>query len=357
MKDFIIVGRGLAANVLAHTFHQQEISFTMIGLPELSRCSRVAAGIWNPIVFKRLTKSWMAGELIPFLNTFYSACEKQLGAKLITQRELIKPFTEAQEKTWWQKKSKNELEDFLSPQIFEENPSALIHCKIDNSYGKVLQAGSLDVAAFLDKSAAFLSENCVGEYFDHEELSVEADCVRYKNYSAKNIVFCEGHLVKHNPFFSFIPLKPVKGEVLTITASGLQFSNTVFNRNGFVMDVGSRRFKAGSTYDWNGTDDTITEAGKQELEQKLHGMLSCTYTTEKQEAGIRPSSIDRRPIVGPHPVYSHLFVFNGLGTKGVMLAPYFADNFVNFYQQKQALNPNVDVKRFYPLYRHDISQT
>jgi hypothetical protein len=78
MIDFIIVGQGLAANVLAHLFHQQSIRFKMIGNTKLSNCSNVAAGIWNPIVFKRLTKSWMADELISELNIFSTMSERCL---------------------------------------------------------------------------------------------------------------------------------------------------------------------------------------------------------------------------------------------------------------------------------------
>ncbi|MCW3075505.1 MAG: dependent oxidoreductase [Bacteroidetes bacterium] len=82
-------------------------------------------------------------------------------------------------------------------------------------------------------------------------------------------------------------------------------------------------------------------------------MISSEYQILKHEAGVRPSSKDRRPIVGPHPLHSNMHVFNGLGTKGVMLAPYFANNFVLFYLQKQPLNPEINIKRFYNLFKSE----
>jgi len=88
------------------------------------------------------------------------------------------------------------------------------------------------------------------------------------------------------------------------------------------------------------------------LRDKLNSLITCPYTVISHQAGIRPSAADRRPIIGPHPEFSHLFVFNGLGTKGVMLAPYFANNFVHFYLQNQEIVPDVHVKRFYPLYEN-----
>jgi len=39
-------------------------------------------------------------------------------------------------------------------------------------------------------------------------------------------------------------------------------------------------------------------------------------------------------------------VFNGLGTKGVMLAPYFADKMTNFILKGTALPEEVNISRF-----------
>ncbi len=84
-----------------------------------------------------------------------------------------------------------------------------------------------------------------------------------------------------------------------------------------------------------------------ELKEKLKKIIGCNYQLINHQAGVRPSSADRRPIIGQHPKYKNLHVFNGLGTKGVMLAPYFGKNFVNFYSNKQALHPDINVNRFY----------
>ena len=116
------------------------------------------------------------------------------------------------------------------------------------------------------------------------------------------------------------------------------------------MDLGNKRYKVGATYAWDDLSEEPTEAGASELHNKLKQLISCDYNLIKHEAGIRPSSIDRRPIIGAHPQHKNLFIFNGLGTKGVMLAPYFAKNFVNFYLEKESIHEEVNVKRFYKDY-------
>lgn len=350
MTEFIIVGQGLAAHTLMHRFHRQGISFHAVGLPELSNCSRIAAGIWNPVVFKRMTKSWLADALIAELNTFYTDCEQRMQTRLITQRLLIKPFTEEQEKALWKKKAGLELRLYLDEEPDTDPSQPLTHCRITNGYGLVKHCGNLNLPAFLDASAHYFKDQVTVERFDHAQLQVLEDKVVYKNRSAKHIIFCEGYLVKDNPYFHWIPLKPAKGELLTLHLPGLQLKNTIFNKNGFLMDLGAGLYRMGATYAWDDLSEQPTAAACQGLETRLQHMIDCGYSIQKHEAGIRPSALDRRPLMGRHPKHRHLFVFNGLGTKGVMLAPFFANNFVNFYLQKEAIHPEADLSRFYSLY-------
>lgn len=356
MTDFIIVGQGLAACVLMHRFNEAGINFITIANPTLSSCSQVAGGIWNPVVFKRMTKSWMADELVPNLLNFYRACEKNTGNRFVWERTIVKPFVEEQEKNLWLKKSKNELAGFLHPDVVTALPQDLINCNLSGSHGLVNQAGYLDMPAFLDSTTRYFAERLVTETFDYSQLEIKANSLHYKSIIAENIVFCEGFLVKDNPFFNWIPLKPAKGEVLSIEAPELQLNDCIFNRNGFILKMANQHFKIGATYAWNDLEQKPTAAGGAELGAKLKQLIRCNYTLKKHEAGIRPASVDRRPVIGPHPVLKNLHVFNGLGTKGVMLAPYFAENFVHFYLQKAALNHEVNVKRFYRLYEEETKK-
>ena len=77
-KDYIIVGQGIAGTVLAQTLLKQGKSVIIIDKKELSKASKIAAGLYNPVVFKRLVKSWMADDLVPFMDTFYTDAEKEI---------------------------------------------------------------------------------------------------------------------------------------------------------------------------------------------------------------------------------------------------------------------------------------
>jgi glycine oxidase len=352
MTDFLIVGNGLAGNVMAHTLKNNLLSFNMVGNSELSNCSKIAAGIWNPIVFKRMTKSWLADELINFLIPFYTNIQKQLSKKIVTHRPIVKSFFEEQEKQLWLKKSNNELSQFLDTTINSKAPNTFKNCKLTPEFGIIKKAGNIDLEVFITESEKLFNTEFINENFNYSDLKVEDDFVSYKNVNYKHVIFCEGYLVKNNPYFNWIPLNPAKGETLTITSNELEIENAILNKNGFIFNTEQNTFKVGATYQWDDLTQVPTTNGKNELQQKLTQLITCNYHLALHQAGVRPSSIDRRPIIGKHPKYKNLHIFNGLGTKGVMLAPFFANNFVHFYLQKQPQIPEVNVARFYNFYKN-----
>jgi glycine oxidase len=210
-----------------------------------------------------------------------------------------------------------------------------------------LKAGNLNVLEFLSQTRNILETrgNLLSEAFDFDALRYR-DEISYKDLRSKRIIFTEGYLIKNNPFFNYIPLKPAKGEVLTVKCERLELGSDILNKNMFVLPTANSTFKTGATYDWSDLNDSITEKGKKELQEKLDKLITTDREIVLQEAGVRPSVIDRRPVMGKHPQHSNILVFNGMGTKGVMLAPYFAKQLADHLLKGTAINPEVDVQRF-----------
>src|SRR5450432_409066 len=95
--DFIIVGQGLAGTVLGITLEQKGCSVFIIDKKKENSASRVAAGIYNPVVFKRLTLSWMAKQLIPFAESFYREAELILDEKFLHRLSILKLIDSGEE--------------------------------------------------------------------------------------------------------------------------------------------------------------------------------------------------------------------------------------------------------------------
>ncbi|MGZ3929944.1 MAG: FAD-dependent oxidoreductase, partial [Bacteroidia bacterium] len=92
--------------------------------------------------------------------------------------------------------------------------------------------------------------------------------------------------------------------------------------------------------------------GRGELEKKLQHITTEFYEVKDHRAGVRPSVIDRRPVIGAHPQHRNMYVFNGMGTKGVMLAPYFAEQLIRHIYQGTSLIAEVKSSRFDALLKN-----
>jgi glycine oxidase len=352
--DIIIVGGGLAGSVLTLQCIMQGKKAFLIDEPNLSLSSKVAAGIWNPVVFKRLTKSYLADDLLPYLYTFYQQAEILLQSNFIRDISILKFLKEQHEIDFWQKKMGADMAPYLN----ELQTNQTYHPQIDDSskaFGKVKQTGVLNTNVFMLSLQAYLKQNdmLLSQTFDYSELNIANNTIQYKNISADKIVFCEGYLVKDNPYFSYIPMKPVKGETLIIECEQANITD-IINKHLFILPLGNDQYKVGATFNWDDLNDTPSDNGIEKLETDLKNILKLPFTILKKEAGVRPSVIDRRPVLGSHPIYPNMGVFNGFGTKGVMLCPYLSEMFYNFMFHEETLLSEVDVKRFESEYKINI---
>ncbi|HXU26503.1 MAG TPA: FAD-binding oxidoreductase [Bacteroidia bacterium] len=344
--DFIIVGQGLAGSILALELLKQNKTVLVIDNADMSQSSRVAAGIYNPIVFKRLTQSWMADKTLPSMFEFFEGAEKLFDVKLINQTKIARVFASEQEEVLWKKKAVNELSEFIAAEI---HPAKNEYDFLKNNYGFVTEAGFVDVPKFLEHTKEYLiqRDSFLNATFNCDDVIIRDDEITYRNFTCNKLIFCEGHLATQNPFFQNLKFKPAKGEVLTIYCEELK-TNSIINKDFFILPLPETHyFKVGATYNWLDLSDAISDEAKSTLVEKIDSVVPFPYKIIKQQAGVRPATIDRRPIIGMHPAHKNIGAFNGFGTKAVMLAPYFAKHFCNFMFLNQELFLDVDLKRFY----------
>lgn len=346
--DYIIVGQGLAGSILALTLLKKGKSVIVIDNGKPNSASKIAAGLYNPVVFKRLVKSWLADDLLPYMNAFYPELEKLLGAEFYFSKRILKPFAEEQEKILWLKKTEEGVGNYLNETIYTEDLNSIVYNPLGIS--EVKHAGNLDTLIFLNACKEYLKKEnyFVEEQFDYSQILMPENSVNYKDISATKIIFCEGYKTTENPFFKWLPFKLTKGETIIIKLPDehkIPFE-IVINKAVFILPLGNNTYKVGATYEWEDLSENTTEKGRLDLVEKLKKVLKVPFEIINHQAGIRPTVNDRRPLIGLHPEHPQLAVFNGMGTKGVMLAPFFANQFANFLENSTPLDKEVNITRF-----------
>lgn len=344
--DFIIVGQGLAGSLLGYEFLKAEKKTLIIDEDKTISSSKIAAGIIHPITGRRIVKTWKADTLIPFAKKVYSELEAKFAETFFFDLPVIEVFTSVKNRNDWLARSG---EDGYQKYIGKEIQQSVLNLYFNSDFGgiSIYQSGFLKVNIFLDFfKKYFQSKNILTlDNFSFEDLKVEKDFVLWKNISAAKIILCEGANAVNNHFFKHLPFLPAKGEILEIYSEELS-QDYIINHGMFILPIGNHCFKVGSTYEWDFKNSEPSSDGKNQLESFLKKFLKARYEITGHYAAIRPTVQDRRPIIGLHPEHSSVGIFNGLGTKGVMLAPYFANQFAEFLIGKSGIDDEVNLKRF-----------
>lgn len=337
----LIIGGGLAGVCLGHELLRKNCNPTIID-DGVNHSSAVAAGMINPMTFRKMVKTWMGDELIPFLLDFYKDLEHKTGEHFLFDRTIRRAFSTAHErKLWIERQSDDEYLNYIYP-VEESTPD---YVKEQFGTGIVKCPGYVDSKIFLNANQDYLFNKGVllKEKFDFNKL--ELDNHFYNGEKYDKIVFAEGYRALNNPYFNYLPLEPTKGEVLTLDIKGVDKTEIV-NRKCFVLPTHDGRFKLGATFTWKTTDYSLTEAAREELLAQYTDLIDKDFEIIDHEAGIRPTVSDRRPLIGEHPEHKGIYIFNGMGTKGYMIAPYFSRHFVEHLVDGTDLMDEVNISRF-----------
>ncbi|MCS6822731.1 MAG: FAD-binding oxidoreductase [Cytophagaceae bacterium] len=346
--DYIIVGRGIAGSLLAYLLHEQGKKILIVSNEKLKSASSVAAGLFNPVTGKRMVLTWKANILFPFLHTFYTTMQKKLHVNFYHSKIIYRPFANIEEQNTWMTQSSDVV---WLPFIHTPVDNQFYSEYIRNEYGgfETTLSGYVDLPIMLQSIKKYLSEYCLDADFYSGQLTLYKNYCAWNNVECEKIIFCEGAYAAYTPYFSWLPFVPSKGEVLTARINNF-LESRIFNKGVFILPLGKDMYKIGSTYEWSFTDAEPTSAAKEEIIRKAEAFIKPAVEVIHHEAGIRPTVKDRKPFLGLHPEYPCLGIFNGLGTKGVSIAPYYAHVFCDFLLKHKNIPAEVNIQRYYSLY-------
>ena len=340
--NYLIVGQVIAGSLLAVELIRAGQNVMVINHETENTSSNKAGGLYNPITGRKMVKTWLADLLFPGLEAYYGQLESELDSKFLYPMTIYRPFYGHEEQNDWAAKC-DELA--YQPYIKEIHGGSIGLDGVVDDFGG-LELNYCGYVNLPDMIAAIrkelINKGCyINELFDHQQMVVD-NGIKYNKYEAENIVFCDGPMVVDNPYWNHLPFKLVKGEVLNIDVS--LPVDKVINRGVFILPKNGRH-SVGSTYEHNDLSYIPSEKGIKNLEDRLSKLYQGKYDIINVTAGIRPATYDRRPFIGKHPEHPAVSIFNGFGTKGVSLVPYFAGQYVNYLLQGGELMPEVDVTR------------
>jgi glycine/D-amino acid oxidase-like deaminating enzyme len=366
IKNYTIIGQGLAGSILAYFLLKEGQNVQIFDNPSIPSSSKIAAGIYNPVTGKRLVKTWLADEIFPFLEDFYPQLEEELNAKFFFPMPLFHPFPDiATQKFFKSDHISDDFFDYCSLTFENLDRKGTVNSTLGGITMK--HAGWVDLKVMLNAFRDYFIERNIlttaphdGGAFSSIITAKKSDekvppsgagrpTLRRQTLRGSVTIFCEGYNGKFNPHFSYLPFNPVKGEILDIEIQDLDLQE-IINQGVFVIPLKNNKYRLGATYKWDVLDDISTEEARELLTEKYQKLMKPPMRILSQLAGVRPATKDRRPFIGIHPELKNIGIFNGFGSKGVSLAPFFGKQFVDFLIHKKELHPEVNINRFASLY-------
>lgn len=352
MLEALIVGQGIAGSNLAFELLSRGKKVAIIDEGWSGAACLVAAGALNPITGKRLVKSWRSDAALPYAKDFYSNLQKKFGAKFYCDRDILQLCKSAEEAELWRSRRADEAyAPFLGGWI---KPGSLPN--LNDKFGGFLirQAAWVEAPKVMELYRKhFLGLGILRlEKFDFSRLKICADFIRYGEINAKRLIFCDGWRAVDNPYFSWLPYRPARGEILTLRC-GEDFGENIIHREKWLMKCGESLYRCGSTWDRESFRKAgPTDEGKAEIVRALPSIIKdAKFEAVRHESGSRPCTATTRPHLGSHPKFKNVYSFNGFGSKGYSLSPYFARHFADWLFGEAELDKEADlsrhVKKFY----------
>jgi len=318
--EFLILGRGLAGTCLALRLAMQGRSFRILASSQTNSASLKAAGLMNPVTGRRMALTWNFAEVWHEAVNFYAEAYLLLTGKpgsFLQKRKIKKALHSTEEMNFLEAKSAWAGFGNLV-KIMPANPESSIHQQ-QCGWAEIDAGHRLDVPVFLSLAL---------EYFQQKNQVIETEFFPEMLHPSeagweidgKNYAFVISCLGLGCPWIG-PDLWAVKGQLFVL--KGLpSWGSEVRKTEHFLIPLDEKQVLAGSTYEREFDHLLPDDQGLELILDGLKPEVKAKLQVETSWAGLRPTSKDRRPII--QNILPQLYAVNGLGTKGVSLAPFAA---------------------------------
>lgn len=327
----LIIGQGLAGSLLAWELARLGADIRVASDPAGGGAWQAAAGLISPITGRRLALADGAGEYFPAAQELYDELERSLGRRFLHRLPIQRLLFDPEQVASWQKRRSLVAYRgwFDEPGLSVDALRALLRQRPLESI-TLRHTGWLDLPALIRAIRQWLEVRgaLIPRRIDPARIEVRPEGVHCEGRRFERVLFCEGLDARTNPWLDRrLRFEPVSGDVLEIQSEKEippAWSGRIVNWGSWLIPLGNGRFRAGATHRRMDEPAAGLSGGKREVEKAVQSLLDLSFTTTAHRWGIRPILAQRLPCVQTLPGQPRIGLFNGLGSRGTLLAPYWA---------------------------------
>ncbi|QDT34783.1 NAD(P)/FAD-dependent oxidoreductase [Thalassoglobus polymorphus] len=343
--DVIILGQGIAGTTLAWRLLSAGCSVMVLDRGDRMTASKIAAGLMTPITGKRFAISWDWEDFYSEASQFYREVESKTGTHFFDELSMLRLFQTAEERQTFEGKLSR-----LTGLVSSTHPDfkTFQHAAAEGGFEMI--GGRLHVEEYLKASRKMFQSmdsyiECSIDVQAEIEIQPNKIVIPKLNLTGKQFVSCQGFQSTMLPYFDSVKFNPAKGEILDIKTRNSNIDRVV--HRGIWMSPRGKQLRIGATYDWSDLSTNVTENGRHWLTCRLNKLLPSEYEIVQHQAAIRPTMKDFHPVLGAHPKLNNVRIFNGLGSKGALMAPRLAQMLTNQLLHQTPLPLNLSVERWF----------
>ncbi len=355
--DFCVLGAGLAGISLADKLSETGASVVVVDPNGVAGgASGTPLGLVNPATGRFATKTWKAEECYQSILETLEKVQKHSQKSFYKKTGVLRPALDTKIAT--RMKANFDSTDWPKDWCYwlDEKELQTLYPGINCVGGGVwLPIGlSVKLPQFLTAYSRLLESRNV-EFITNQEFDLSqcenSWCLKFNdsNIEASTVITAAGIESNRISQWDFLTLHAVKGQIAILETQTPFPFNTSISALGYFSEYGEQSFAAGSTYEHKFEHPHTDSEGLDYILKKLALVMptiSETIIETTQWAGIRASTPDRMPILGPHPDFDNLFIFSGLGSKGLLFSSFLANSLTDLLLNSTPLPSEVDIKRF-----------
>lgn len=334
--EHAIIGGGLAGCLLAHALLARGASsVAVLDTPLPGASSRIAAGLVNPVSGPRLAPVPGAEVLLPAMRRTFRALGRSAGREFLRDLPVHRLLRDASEQ---QQARKRRDEGVLDRWVAAWEDDAV-----------VLRGAQADIPGFLSWTRDMLAGRGLWHEVDVDlhALEMGQETATLGGVTARQWTIATGWRSGSCPWFGWVPGAPVKGQILEVSAERGESSQALVSDGWVVPSWEGVRLWCGATNEREFRDLDPDPRGTGEVTRKAQTALRRPVRSVATHAGVRPVIADRQPVLGTHPLQTRLAIFNGLGSRGTMQGPYWAEHLAAHLREHTPLPGEVSVNRWW----------
>jgi glycine oxidase len=343
MRDppLLIIGQGLAGTALAWQCWERAVPFIVVDRDAPITSSKIAAGLISPITGFRLTHAPGYDAMLAEALRTYRALERKLGLRVLHAMPHLRFLASEEEVQFWLRR-RDQLKFWREARFDSErfaNPRGAFMMK---------HAGWMDTAAFLAASKAFfIAQGCwQAGAVSEPDLTCTPDSVVWADQPYRAAVFCTGWEAARSQWFEWVKFQSFRGTILEARAD-LGGERRIVHADCWLLPQAHGRMRIGATFERSFTDPHgVDEAALDDLHTRVRRVLRVPYAVISQQSAVRPVITGQRTFIGTHPARPRIGFFNGLASKGVLRAPYYARLLADHLLDGAALPASCDVRNY-----------